>query len=497
MSDREYAKRRSITWEEPLIFERSVAGRRGVRAVAPDVDMSLAGRGLGKRLVRKSPPRLPEVTELDAVRHFTRLSSWNFGVDHGFYPLGSCTMKYNPKVNESLAALPGFTDLHPMQPADTVTGALKLMLELQAMLEEISGMDHVCLQPAAGAQGELTGMLMVRACHEKKGDPRKVVLIPDTAHGTNPASSALAGYQVREIPTDDDGILRAETVREVIDENVAALMMTNPNTLGLFESEIAEISGALHRHGALLYCDGANLNAIMGIARPGDMGVDVIQFNLHKTFSTPHGGGGPGAGPVGVSRELMPFLPAPVLTESKEGPLLDWDRPDSIGKLSAYYGHFLIAVRAYAYLRRLGGEGVRRAAEMALLNANYSRVMLEGAYHLPHPDRCMHEVVFSDKGLANGVTTMEVAKRLMDYGFHPPTIYFPLVVPGALMIEPTETESKETLDEFIGALRKIAEEAASSPDLVKSAPLSTPLARLDEVRAARKPKLRYRFGDGD
>ncbi|HUT53658.1 MAG TPA: aminomethyl-transferring glycine dehydrogenase subunit GcvPB [bacterium] len=487
------SKRLGMTWDEPLIFERSRKGRPGLRASRPDVEDKLAGTGLPAGLARKNAPRLPEVTERDAVQHFTRLSTWNFGLDHGFYPLGSCTMKYNPKINEALAALPGLRDLHPAQSPESVPGALRLMLELKKMLEEISGMAHVCLQPAAGAQGELTGMLMVRAYHEARGGARKVVLIPDTAHGTNPASSALAGYEVKEIPTAKNGVLEAATVRENLSEDVAALMMTNPNTLGLFETNVAEIADALHEAGALLYCDGANLNAIMGITRPGDMGVDVIQLNLHKTFSTPHGGGGPGAGPVGVCDQLAPFLPAPVLAEADGRPVLQWERPLSIGKVTAYYGHFLIMVRAYAYLLSLGPEGVRRAAALAVLNANYIRACLKDTYHLPHPDRCMHEVVFSDKGLPNGVITMDVAKRLMDYGFHPPTIYFPLVVHGSLMIEPTETESRETLDRFIAALTAIAAEAASDPDAVKGAPCSTPLSRLDEVRAARKPVLRYRF----
>jgi glycine dehydrogenase subunit 2 len=491
-------KRRGLCWDEPLIFERSVKGRPGTEASLPDVDSGLADRGLPAELSRRRALRLPEVTEREAAQHFTRLSTWNFGVDHGFYPLGSCTMKYNPKVNEALAALPGFRDLHPAQSPETVKGALRLMRGLMKMLTEISGMAHVCLQPAAGAHGELTGMLMVRAYHESRGGGRRVVLIPDTAHGTNPASSALAGFEVKEIPTARTGVLEAKTVREHLSGDVAALMMTNPNTLGLFETEAAEIADALHEAGALLYCDGANLNAIMGITRPGDMGVDVIQFNLHKTFSTPHGGGGPGSGPVGVAQKLVPFLPVPVLEDNEKGePALIWDRPHSIGKVMAYYGHFLIMVRAFAYLLGLGPEGVRRAAELAVLNANYLRAALKEVYHLPHPERCMHEVVFSDKNLPNGVITMDVAKRLMDYGFHPPTIYFPLVVHGSLMIEPTETESKETLDQFIAALTAIAGEAASDPEAVKSAPCSTPLSRLDEVRAARKPVLRYRFPEDD
>jgi len=489
----EVKKRAGLNWSEGLIFERSRKGRRGLIGAGERTD---AGEGVPQALKRKAPPRLPEVTEREVVQHYTRLSSWNFGVDHGFYPLGSCTMKYNPKVNEHLASLPGFRDLHPAQPADTVKGALELMSGLKSMLEEISGMAHVSLQPAAGAQGELTGMLMVRAYHRSKGDPRKTVLIPDTAHGTNPASSVLAGYEVKEIPTAGNGVLRADTVADAMGPEVAALMVTNPNTLGLFETEIKKIADVLHKHGALLYCDGANLNALMGITRPGDMGVDVIQFNLHKTFSTPHGGGGPGSGPVGVSRDLAPFLPVPVLAKDEGGePYLEWDRPQSIGKVTAYYGHFLVMVRAYAYLMRLGPGGVKRAAEYAVLNANYLREGLKDAYHLEHPGRCMHEAVFSDKNLQNGVTTMDVAKRLMDYGFHPPTIYFPLVVQGALMVEPTETETMETLDLFMRAMKQIAREAVEAPDLVKTAPHTAPLSRLDEVSAARKPVLRYKFED--
>ncbi len=488
MSD-DYSKRRGLSWSEPLIFERSRASEDRSRFGGEGLDSAKVRGDIPDSLIRDRAPRLPMVTEREAAQHFTRLSSWNFGVDAGLYPLGSCTMKYNPKVNEYLASLPGFRDIHPDQPPETVSGALELMLSLQRMLEEISGMDKVCLQPAAGAHGELTGMLMVRAYHESKGNPRKVVLIPDTAHGTNPASSNLAGYEVKEIPTAKNGVLDPETVKENLDEEVAALMMTNPNTLGLFETHIREIADVLHEKDALLYCDGANLNAIMGISRPGDMGVDVIQFNLHKTFSTPHGGGGPGSGPVGLSSRLEAFQPVPVLVEKDGEPRLEWDRPQSIGKVMAYYGHFLIMVRAYAYLARLSARGVRRASEIAVLNANYLRVALKNVYHLAHPDQCMHEAVFSDKNLPNGVTTMDVAKRLMDYGYHPPTIYFPLVIHGALMIEPTETEGLETLNLFIDALTRIAKEAATEPDTVKSAPLTTPIGRLDEVAAARKPVM--------
>ncbi len=493
-----WSKRQGLSWEEPVIFERTrEGGQQGKGLIRPEVDIELSSQDLPESLERKNMPRLPEITERRVVQHFSRLSSWNFGVDHGFYPLGSCTMKYNPKINEYLADLPGFRELHPQQPAETVKGALWLMAELQDMLSEISGMAHVSLQPAAGAQGELTGMLMIRAYHESKGEPRKTVLIPDTAHGTNPASSALAGYEVREIPTSKAGILETETIAEKLDNDVAALMMTNPNTLGLFESNIAEIAEMLHQRDALLYCDGANLNATMGITRPGDAGVDVIQFNLHKTFSTPHGGGGPGSGPVGISEKLLPFLPLPVLARDENGgPYFDWSVEKSIGKVTVFYGHFLVMVKAYAYLRRMGPEGLKRASQMAVLNANYLRVLLRDTYHTAHPDHCMHEVVFSDKRMPNKVQTIDIAKRLMDFGFHPPTIYFPLVVHGALMTEPTETEDKATLERFAETMERIAKEAELDPETVKTAPHTTPLARLDEVRAARKPVLRYRFSEG-
>jgi len=477
-------KRSGLIWDEPLLFE-----------LCPDLGTRMTSSAqplhLPSSLFRESPPRIPDLSEPEVLRHFSRLSSWNYGVDQGFYPLGSCTMKYNPRVNEALAALPGFAYLHPDQPADQVQGALRLMAELANFLAEISGMAAVSLQPAAGAQGELTGMLMVRAYHQARGNPRQKVLIPDTAHGTNPASSALAGYEVKEIPTGPDGILHPDTVVEFMDEGVAGLMLTNPNTLGLFESRIAEVAEVVHRKGGLVYGDGANLNALLGIARPGDMGVDVIQFNLHKTFSTPHGGGGPGSGPVGVKERLEPFLPAPVIGRREDGYFLDWDRPQSIGKVGQYFGNFGIMVRAYAYIRSLGPEGLALASRIAILNANYLRVKLRDHFHLPHPEACMHECVFSDKGLPSEVSTLDLAKRLMDYGFHPPTIYFPLVVRGALMVEPTESESKETLDRFIEAMTKIAQEAREKPDLLKSAPHRTPVGRLDEVRAARRPILRW------
>jgi len=474
-----------LVLNENLIFEHSDPGRKGYSL--PKLDVPAAE--LPAELVREEVAGFPELSEVDVVRHFTRLSTWNYGVDSGFYPLGSCTMKYNPKVNETAARLPGFTGAHPCTPEHLSQGALALMHGLQEALAEISGFPAITLQPAAGAHGELTGMLMVRAYHEARGNSRKKVLIPDTAHGTNPASAALAGYDV--VPIASDGILSAQTVAEAMDEEVAALMITNPNTLGLFEGEIREICEAVHAKGALVYCDGANLNALMGIARPGDMGIDVMHFNLHKTFSTPHGGGGPGSGPVGVSAELAPFLPTPTIVRQGDRYGLDYERPRSIGRMKAFSGHFGIMVRAYAYILSMGGEGLRQASEMAVLNANYVRARLEGSYHLPHTARSLHEVVFCDRDLEGGCHTLDVAKRLIDYGFHPPTIYFPLVVKGAIMIEPTETESKETLDDFCDAMIAIAGEARETPDLLHQAPVRTFVGRLDETGAARKPHLKW------
>jgi glycine dehydrogenase subunit 2 len=398
-------------------------------------------------------------------------------------------MKYNPKINEKAARLPGFAELHPHTPDHLSQGALQLMYELQDALGEVSGFPAITLQPAAGAQGEFAGMLMIRACHEANGERRTKVLIPDTAHGTNPASAALCGYQV--VPIASDGQLSAAAVAEAMDSDVAGLMITNPNTLGLYEKEIREICQIVHDGGGLVYCDGANLNALMGISRPGDIGIDVMHFNLHKTFSTPHGGGGPGSGPVGVVEALQPFLPVPQVVRSEAGYRLDYDRPQSIGRVKAFAGHFGILVRAYAYILAMGGDGLRRATELAVLNANYVRARLEGVYDLPYKQRSLHEVVFSENNLANDCHTLDVAKRLIDYGFHPPTIYFPLVVKGALMIEPTETESKQVLDEFCDALLAIAAEAQEHPELLKQAPVRARVKRLDEALAARKPKLRW------
>ena len=470
---------------EKLMFEHSDPGRKGYSL--PPLDVPAVT--LPAPLVRNEVPGFPELSEVDVVRHFTRLSTWNYGVDSVFSPLGSCTMKYNPKINETVARLPGLAGVHPATPEHLSQGALKLMYELQTALAEISGFSAITLQPAAGAHGELAGMLMIRAWHEALGNPRAKVLIPDTAHGTNPASAALCGYEV--VPIASDGVLSAQTVAEHMDGEVAALMVTNPNTLGLFESEIREICDIVHAKGGLVYCDGANLNALMGIARPGDMGIDVMHFNLHKTFATPHGGGGPGSGPVGVTKALTPFLPVPVLTSGESGYRLDYDRPQSIGRLRSFFGNFGIMVRAYAYIRTMGAAGLKHASEMAVLNANYVRARLEGTFHLPYPNRSLHEVVFSDRDLAGDCHTLDLAKRLIDYGYHPPTIYFPLVVKGAIMIEPTETESQETLDEFCEAMLAIAVEARDTPGLLHAAPVRTRIRRLDETAAARKPRLKW------
>jgi glycine dehydrogenase subunit 2 len=450
--------------------------------------------------VREDLAGFPELSEIDVVRHFTRLSTWNAAVDLGLYPLGSCTMKYNPKVNEVVARLPGFAAAHPLQPSALAQGFLELLWNLERQLAEVSGMDRVSLQPAAGAQGELAGIMMVRAYHEQRGERRSRVLVPDSAHGTNPASAALNGYAVTTVASGRDGVLHPDAVAAAMGPDVAALMITNPNTLGLFEPHIAEICEVVHRGGGLVYGDGANLNALLGIARPGDLGVDVMHFNLHKTFSTPHGGGGPGAGPVGVVNALAPFLPVPMVSklEGSEGRgfALDYEFPHSIGRLHGNFGNVGMLVRAYAYLRSLGPDGLRSCAEMAVLNANYLLARLRGRWHVPYDRPVMHECVLSDRALEPfGVTTLDVAKRLIDYGYHPPTVYFPLIVHGALMIEPTESEPLEGLDRFAAALAAIADEAERDPDLVRGAPYRTRHGRLDETRAARKPVLRWQPPD--
>jgi len=475
-----------LVLNEKLIFEHSDPGRKGYSL--PRLDVPEAH--LPDALVREEVAGFPELSEVDVVRHFTRLSTWNYGVDSGFYTLGSCTMKYNPKVNEAAARLPGLAELHPATPDHLAQGMLALLHQSQEMLAEISGLPAIALQPAAGSHGELAGMLVIRAYHEAQGNPRHKVLIPDTAHGTNPASAAMCGYDVVAIE-ETGGQLSAERVAALMDEDVAALMITNPNTLGLFESEIRTICEVVHAKGGLVYCDGANLNALLGIARPGDMGIDVMHFNLHKTFATPHGGGGPGSGPIGVVEKLAHYLPQPVVRRDENGYRLDASSRSSIGRMRAFAGNVGIILRAWSYIRSMGGEGLKRASELAVLNANYIRARLEGSFHLPHPQRSLHEVVFSDRDLGGGAHTLDLAKRLIDYGYHPPTIYFPLVVKGAIMIEPTETESKETLDEFCDSMIAIAEEAKSSPELLLNAPQRTRLRRLDETGAARKPHLTW------
>jgi glycine dehydrogenase subunit 2 len=482
-------KQAGILLDEPLIFERSRPGRRGhgVDQAAEDPSAFLPAE-----CVRAPIDGFPEVSEPEVLRHFLRLSQWNLGTATTFYPLGSCTMKYNPVVNEVLARAPGFAALHPLVPDAAAQGTLELMWQLERMLAAITGMDAVSLQPAAGAQGELTGMKMIRAYHADRGHPRRKVLIPASAHGTNPASAALCGYSTVQIEGNRIGLTEAAAVRRTMDDDVAALMITNPNTLGLFEREIVQVAAAVHERGGLVYLDGANLNALMGVAKPAHMGADVMQINLHKTFSTPHGGGGPGAGPVAVRESLTPYLPRPRLVRDGEGLRWSDDCPKSIGRVRAFHGNVGMLVRAFAYILALGGDGLTHATRMAVLSANYVRRRLEGTYHLAYPGACMHECVFSDKGFETaGVRTLDIAKRLLDYGFYAPTIYFPLVVSGAIMIEPTETESKETLDEFIEAMLAIAREARETPEVLHDAPTRTPVGRLDEARAARRPVLRW------
>ena len=489
---------RHVSQNESLIFERSSPGKRAYQLPPLDVPAVDPKDALGGENVREELDGFPEVSEVEAVRHFTRLSTYNYAIDHGMYPLGSCTMKYNPRVNEAVAALEGLRWIHPYQPEETVQGALEVIAALEAALCEITGMDAVTLQPAAGAHGELTGMLLVRAALESRDGPRRYVLVPDSAHGTNPATVTMAGYEVRNIASNERGMVDLGALEAAVDEDTAALMVTNPNTLGVFEENIVEVARILHAKGALLYMDGANMNALAGISRPGEFGVDVMHLNLHKTFSTPHGGGGPGSGPVAVKKRLEPFLPLPRLTKNEDGEWRwDYDRPQSIGRVRAFYGNFGVLVRALAYILAHGAEGLRRATLDAILNAVYIRKKLEPYYELPHKAPTMHECVFSDaRQAARGVHTMDIAKRLIDYGFHPYTVSFPLIVKGAIMIEPTETESKQELDLFIDAMISIAREAEENPELVKGAPHMTRIRRVDEVTAARKPVLRWEPGEG-
>jgi glycine dehydrogenase subunit 2 len=485
--------RSHITQDEPVLFELSSPGKAAWQLPeldVPEVDVESA---LGAGAARSAIEGFPEVSEVEVVRHFTRLSTWNHAIDLGMYPLGSCTMKYNPRVNEQAARVEGLAWVHPYQPETLCQGAMEVMAALETALEEITGMNAVTLQPAAGAHGELTGILLIRAFHEASGNPRKRILIPDSAHGTNPASAAMAGYTVENVRSNDRGMLDIEALSKVVDENVAALMVTNPNTLGVFEQDIVKAAAILHDRGAQLYMDGANMNALVGVSRPGDFGVDVMHLNLHKTFSTPHGGGGPGSGPVAVRSHLEPFLPLPRLQRRFGRWFFQYDRPQSIGRVKAFYGNFGVAVRALAYILAHGGEGLRKATLDAVLNANYIRMQLEPAYALPLDAPTLHECVFSDaRQAASGVKTGDIAKRLIDYGFHPYTVSFPLIVHGAMMIEPTETESKRELDLFVEAMLSIAREVEEDPKLVLEAPHSTRTSRVDEVAAARKPVLRWK-----
>jgi glycine dehydrogenase subunit 2 len=470
---------------EPLLWEKGKKGRRGMSmaeadvpaaAIAPDI----CGEG----------PDFPDLSEVDVVRHYTRLSQWNYGVDTGLYPLGSCTMKYNPKINDKLAATPEIAAAHPMLGDAAVQGALRIVYELQEDLAAITGMDAVSVQPSAGAQGELTGMLIFAAYHRSRSSVRTKILIPDTAHGTNPASAALCGFRPVSLQCNAQGVLDVQSVAERMDEETAGIMLTNPNTLGIFETNIRQIAEIVHARGGLVYGDGANMNAIMGIVDIKKCGVDVMHLNLHKTFSTPHGGGGPGAGPVCVVRELERFLPVPRAVKEGEVYRLDYNRPDSIGRLHAFHGNFSVLVRAWSYIRSMGPENLKKASQLAVLNANYLKERLKGSLHLPYDLPCMHECVFSDQlQHGNGVKTLDIAKRLIDYGYHPPTIYFPLVVPGAIMIEPTETECRDDLDLFVEAVKKVVQEAGDNPELLLQAPVRSKLRRLDETRAARHPCL--------
>jgi glycine dehydrogenase subunit 2 len=479
--------------EKQLIFEMSKPGCKAYSLPPCDVPKKEIQAMIHKDDIRTEAPDLPEVSELDSVRHFTELSRRNYGVDSGFYPLGSCTMKYNPKVNELTAGFAGFQNLHPYQREEDTQGALEIMFSLSQMISEITGMERVSLQPAAGAHGEVTGLMMIKAYHQSRHDfKRTKIVVPDSAHGTNPASSAVAGFDIVEVKSNADGGVDLDCLSALMSDEIAGLMLTNPNTLGLFDPNILEIARIVHDAGGLLYYDGANLNAVMGIARPGDMGFDVVHVNLHKTFSTPHGGGGPGAGPVGVIESLIPFLPVPVVEKQGETYFLDYDKPQSIGKVKGFYGNFGIMVRAYTYILSMGGEGLKDVSETAVLNANYISSKLKGMYKLPYNKICMHECVLSgDYQMECGVSTLDIAKRLLDFGYHPPTIYFPMIVHEAMMIEPTECESMETLDEFIQAMKRIAREAESDPELVKGAPYTTVISRLDEALAARKPILRW------
>ncbi len=485
----------SMELKDKLIFERSRAGRRGFRIPEADIPQKKMEDLVDRRFLREGETALPEVSEVDVIRHYTRLSQKNYCVDMGFYPLGSCTMKYNPKINEAAAALEGFAQLHPMQPQHTAQGILELMYELTDKLCEVTGMDWGTLQPFAGAHGEFTGMKFFRSYFDKRGEKQRTkVLVPDSAHGTNPASAHIAGFDVVEIKSDQNGLVSIAELKQHLDENLAGIMLTNPNTLGLFEKEIAEAADLVHEAGGLLYYDGANLNAIMGKCRPGDMGFDVVHLNLHKTFSTPHGGGGPGSGAVMVKSKLEPFLPAPTVRKKDEMYFLDYGIPDTMGRISGFYGNVAVLVKAYTYILTMGSDGLQKASELAVLNANYIKEKLKHRYHLPYDKICKHEFVFSAEDMKEkyGVSATDVAKGLLEYGVHAPTIYFPLIVHEAMMIEPTETESKESLEHFIEVMEGIADLAENNPEKLHEFPLSTPVRRVDQVLAAKKPVLRWK-----
>ncbi|MCK9443333.1 MAG: aminomethyl-transferring glycine dehydrogenase subunit GcvPB [Tissierellaceae bacterium] len=478
---------------DKLIFELSKPGRKAYNLPELDVEDKDVKSLIPEEFLSDEELNFPELFEVDVVRHYTNLSDKNYGVDTGFYPLGSCTMKYNPKINEVAARIDGFANLHPYQAEETIQGALRLMYELDESLAEIAGMDKMSLQPAAGAHGELTGIMVIKSYHEKNGDHhRNKLIVPDSAHGTNPATAAMAGYKIVEVKSNKNGLVDIEALKAVVGDDTAGLMLTNPNTLGIFEKEIKQIAEVVHGAGGQLYYDGANANAILGHARPGDMGFDVVHFNVHKTFSTPHGGGGPGAGPIGVKKHLEEFLPVPVVRKDGERYYLDYDLPNSLGKVKDFFGHFGILVRTFAYVLTMGKDGLRRASSIAVLNANYMASILKEHYYLPIDTIFKHEFVLGGlKDTLSEVSTLDIAKRLLDLGYHPPTVYFPLIINQAIMIEPTETESKETLDEFIEAMIQIAGEAEEDPQLVKDAPHNTIVSRPDETRAARNPILKY------
>ena len=483
-----------MKYYDKLIFDLSKAGRQGYSLPANKWETSVSELPAGLR--RAEAPALPEVSELDVVRHYTNLSQMNFGVDSGYYPLGSCTMKYNPKINEEIASMPAFAGIHPLQPASTVQGVLRLYKDLAHALSSITGMAEFTLNPFAGAHGELTGLMVIRQYHISRGDLKRTrIIVPDSAHGTNPASAAVCGFEIVQVKSKENGLVDVEDLKPLLDDTIAGIMMTNPNTLGLFEKDIREIAAVVHECGGLLYYDGANMNALMGVVRPGDMGFDVLHLNLHKTFSTPHGGGGPGAGPVGVAQHLVPYLPVPKVLEDVDGSLYveGSGAGDTCGRISGFMGNFAVLLRAYTYILTLGKQNIRMVGPLAVLGANYIKESLKDSFKLPIASVCKHEFVFD--GLldqSTGVTTLDVAKRLLDYGFHAPTIYFPLLFHQAIMIEPTETESKETLDGFIEIMKHIAEEALNDPESLKTAPHTTPVRRLDETTAARQPVLRYR-----